>query len=74
MRYSIMLQVVSLTTLILLAAAALFAWLQTRPSPQPPQRSGAWYQNSRGRLGESRQPPLTRQPSRQVELMNYSHD
>lgn len=41
MRYSIMLQVVSLTTLILLAAAALFAWLQTRPSPQPPQRYGS---------------------------------
>lgn len=37
MRYSIMVQVVSLTTVILVAAAALFAWLQTRPSPQPPQ-------------------------------------
>lgn len=32
MRYSIMLQVVSLITLTLMGAGALFAWLQTRPS------------------------------------------
>jgi hypothetical protein len=31
MRYSIMLQVVSFITLILLGNGALFAWLQTRP-------------------------------------------
>jgi hypothetical protein len=31
MRYSIMLQLVLSTTVVLLAAAALFAWLQNRP-------------------------------------------
>ncbi|MGB7377187.1 MAG: hypothetical protein WA959_11575 [Rivularia sp. (in: cyanobacteria)] len=34
MRYSIMLQVVATITLIFLGTAALFAWLQYRPSPQ----------------------------------------
>ncbi|MGI0483890.1 hypothetical protein ACN4EK_00560 [Pantanalinema rosaneae CENA516] len=33
MRYSIMLQLVTGTTLILLAAAALFAWIQNRSEP-----------------------------------------
>lgn len=33
MRYSIMLQIVGIITLILLCAAALFAWLQNRPTP-----------------------------------------
>lgn len=32
MRYSIMLQLVVGTTLILVGAAALFAWIQTRPA------------------------------------------
>ncbi|HEY9735761.1 MAG TPA: hypothetical protein V6D06_05740 [Trichocoleus sp.] len=31
MRYSIMLQLVALTTLFLVGAAALFAWVQNRP-------------------------------------------
>lgn len=31
MRYSIMLQIVVGTTLILIGAAAFFGWLQTRP-------------------------------------------
>lgn len=35
MRYSLMLQVVSVIAVILVGAAALFAWLQNRPvSPQ----------------------------------------
>lgn len=38
MRYSIMVQVVSLMTVILMAAAALFAWLQTRTSPEASQK------------------------------------
>jgi hypothetical protein len=33
MRYSIMLQIVGIITLILLSTAALFAWLQHRPAP-----------------------------------------
>jgi uncharacterized protein YpmB len=33
MRYSIMLQIVGIITLMLLGAAALFAWLQHRPAP-----------------------------------------
>lgn len=33
MRYSIMLQIVGIITLMLLGAAALFAWLQHRPTP-----------------------------------------
>jgi hypothetical protein len=36
MRYSIMLQIVGIITLILLGAAALFAWLQHRPAPAQP--------------------------------------
>ncbi|MBD2258785.1 hypothetical protein [Pseudanabaena sp. FACHB-2040] len=32
MRYSIMLQLVTLTTLFLLGAAAVFAWVQNRPT------------------------------------------
>jgi hypothetical protein len=32
MRYSIMLQLVLATTLILLGAAAVFAWVQNRPT------------------------------------------
>jgi hypothetical protein len=33
MRYSIMLQLVGLITLILIGTAAFFAWLQNRPVP-----------------------------------------
>lgn len=33
MRYSIMLQLVGLITLILLGTAAFFAWIQNRPAP-----------------------------------------
>lgn len=33
MRYSIMLQLVAATTIVLLGAAALFAWLQNRTEP-----------------------------------------
>jgi hypothetical protein len=40
MRFSIMLQVVSFTTVILLAAAALFAWLQNRPFEEESAVSG----------------------------------
>jgi hypothetical protein len=32
MRYSIMLQIVASTTVILVGAAALFAWIQNRPT------------------------------------------
>ncbi len=35
MRYSIMLQLVGLMTLVLLTTAALFAWLQNRSVPSP---------------------------------------
>lgn len=35
MRYSIMLQLVTLMTLILVGAAALFGWLQRRPGAKP---------------------------------------
>lgn len=35
MRYSIMLQIVGIITLIFLGVAALFAWLQNRPIPVP---------------------------------------
>jgi hypothetical protein len=38
MRYSIMLQLVAVITLILLGAAFLFAWLQTRDEPINRQR------------------------------------
>ncbi|AFY77158.1 MAG: hypothetical protein IGR93_04290 [Hydrococcus sp. C42_A2020_068] len=34
MRYSIMLQLVAIITLIFLGTAALFAWLQYRPGPE----------------------------------------
>lgn len=34
MRYVIMLQIVSIITLILLGASAMFAWLQNRSSPE----------------------------------------
>jgi hypothetical protein len=34
MRYSIMLQLVSFLTLLLVGGAALFAWLQSRPLPE----------------------------------------
>ena len=34
MRYSIMLQLVSFLTLILLGAAAFFAWMQNRPTKE----------------------------------------
>jgi flagellar basal body-associated protein FliL len=37
MRFSIMVQLVSIITVILMATAAMFAWLQTRTSPQAPQ-------------------------------------
>jgi hypothetical protein len=40
MRYSIMLQLVTGITLILVAAIALFAWFQNRQSPSP-ERSEA---------------------------------
>ncbi len=33
MRYSLMLQVVGTITVILVGSAALFAWLQSRPTP-----------------------------------------
>jgi hypothetical protein len=33
MRYSIMLQLVTGITLILVGGAALFAWIQSRPNP-----------------------------------------
>jgi hypothetical protein len=33
MRYSIMLQLVTGITLVLVGAAALFAWIQNRPNP-----------------------------------------
>jgi hypothetical protein len=35
MRYSIMLQIVGIITLILVGTAALFAWLQNRSIPMP---------------------------------------
>jgi len=34
MRYSIMLQLVRIITLILVGTAALFAWVQSRSTPQ----------------------------------------
>lgn len=34
MRYSIMLQLVGIISVILVSAAALFAWVQSRPTPQ----------------------------------------
>jgi hypothetical protein len=37
MRYSIMLQIVTGITLILLGGAGLFAWIQNRPNP--PQKT-----------------------------------
>jgi hypothetical protein len=37
MRYSLMLQLVAGTTLILLSTAALFAWLQNRTEPVEPR-------------------------------------
>lgn len=40
MRYSIMLQIVAIITVILLANAALFAWLQNRPGPSPQTTEG----------------------------------
>ncbi|MFB2977211.1 hypothetical protein [Microseira sp. BLCC-F43] len=38
MRYSIMLQLVTGITLVLVGAAALFAWIQNRPNPTPETR------------------------------------
>ncbi|WP_202924830.1 hypothetical protein [Myxacorys almedinensis] len=35
MRYSIMLQLVGFITVILVSAAALFAWIQNRPVAEP---------------------------------------
>jgi len=35
MRYSIMIQLVGLITLVLLTTATLFAWLQNRSAPIP---------------------------------------
>lgn len=40
MRYSIMIQLVATITFIFVSAAALFAWLQYRPSPNQPSNSG----------------------------------
>ncbi|AFY83959.1 hypothetical protein [Oscillatoria acuminata] len=40
MRYSIMLQIVAIITVILLANAALFAWLQNRPGPSQQTTEG----------------------------------
>jgi hypothetical protein len=40
MRYSIMLQLVGIITLILVSAAGLFAWVQTRPTPVPRTAQG----------------------------------
>lgn len=40
MRYSIMLQLVTGITTILVGTAALFAWLQTRPTPQESTDTG----------------------------------
>jgi hypothetical protein len=40
MRYSIMLQLVGIITLMLVSAAALFAWVQTRPTPPPRTAQG----------------------------------
>jgi hypothetical protein len=42
MRYSIMLQVVTLITLFLLAAAGLFAWLQNRNQQVRPSGREQW--------------------------------
>lgn len=41
MRYSIMLQLVATITLIFLGTAALFAWLQYRPTPQEMNTQGS---------------------------------
>ena len=38
MRYSIMLQLVTGITLILVSAAALFGWIQNRPNATPEAR------------------------------------
>jgi hypothetical protein len=38
MRYSIMLQVVAIISAIFLGTAALFAWLQYRPTPEEQSR------------------------------------
>lgn len=40
MRYVIMLQIVSIITLILLGASAMFAWLQNRSFQPPPELEG----------------------------------
>ncbi len=40
MRYSIMLQLVANITIIFLGTAALFAWLQYRPSPDETNTQG----------------------------------
>lgn len=40
MRYSIMLQLVGIITLMLLSAAALFGWVQTRPTTPPRTAQG----------------------------------
>jgi hypothetical protein len=38
MRYNIMLQLVTILTFLLVAAAALFAWVQSRPTPDAQSR------------------------------------
>lgn len=43
MRYSIMLQLVGLITLVLLTTAAIFAWLQNRPATQRIERETSSY-------------------------------
>lgn len=36
MRYNLMLQIVTVITLILISGAGLFAWIQNRPPETPP--------------------------------------
>ncbi len=45
MRYSIMLQVVGIVTLILVSTAGLFAWLQNREVPPPKSQSSRLLEN-----------------------------
>jgi hypothetical protein len=55
MRYSIMLQLVGIITLILVGAACLFAWLQNRetlPSKLESQLLGNPYSFAQSRLGK----------------------
>jgi hypothetical protein len=47
MRYTIMLQIIVGTTLILVGAAAFFAWLQVRPAAQvPSSQLGLWLEEA----------------------------